>query len=223
MVILGPILPRRMLQGALGGGGTHLLDGSTCGTAPRRRSTRAASTDASAHRCIGGWRCARCPRGAAGRPRRRQPRVMSSPAMTSVSLFARPTVLPASMARRVGTSPTAPTVAESTKSASGWVATSTIPSTPVTTVTSGNDALSLSASSWRARLTISGRKTLTCCSSCSRRLPAARPMTSNRSGKRSTTLSVLVPTEPVEPSMEIPFNRPLPSRAAQTDADIPLF
>ena len=45
-------------------------------------------------------------------------RVINSPAITSVSLFASATRLPLSSARKVGTKPTAPTVAETTQSAS---------------------------------------------------------------------------------------------------------
>ena len=112
-------------------------------------------------------------------------RVISSPAMTRVSLFARPTVFLSSIARSVGTNPAAPTVADITKSASGWVATAISPSLPV----SDASAVIVAPNS----------------PACSRRRvpfdPAARPTTFSLSGCARTTSSVLCPMDPVDPRM----------------------
>ena len=67
------------------------------------------------------------------------------PAMTRVSLLARPISLPASMAARVGRSPAAPTIAETVISAAGKAATELFPSSPKTILvrnSSGSSRLS---------------------------------------------------------------------------------
>ena len=108
----------------------RLLDGDAFELGPRPAAERAAAGrqhDAARPRRAGcqpwpeRWRCVRC-RPAAASPRARAPdRMTSGPAMTSVSLFATATVLPASRAAQVPARPAAPTMAETTMSMSGSV------------------------------------------------------------------------------------------------------
>ena len=71
--------------------------------------------------------------GRIGTLRSRAAAVRISPAATMHSLLARPTGLPARIAACVASSPATPTMAETTKSASGCVEQATVPSVPWTT------------------------------------------------------------------------------------------
>src|SRR5208282_5079800 len=133
--------------------------------------------------------------------------VISSPAMTSTSLLANAMSLPALIAASVGRKPIAPTSADITSSASGCVATAIAPSSPCTTFTrcAPTRVASSRASSGVATDTSSGWKRFTCSVSRSRLRPAAIAATRKRSLKRPTTSSVVTPTDPVEPRIEIAF------------------
>ena len=82
-------------------------------------STTRSTAGGDSRRSPGRWRCARCPPGGVGPARRFARSMTSCPATTSVSLFASATVLPASRAAQVYSSPAAPTMAETTTSTSG--------------------------------------------------------------------------------------------------------
>jgi len=130
--------------------------------------------------------------------------ITRGPAATRVSLLAKATVLPASMAARVGSRPTAPTMADSTRSASGREATARAPSGPQRI--SGPfpafmTAFSLAAAVWSLTDTTTGRKRRICSASSSTFWPAARATTRNSSVCSVTTDRVLWPMEPVEPRM----------------------
>ncbi|MCY1380358.1 hypothetical protein D9M69_681700 [compost metagenome] len=66
-------------------------------------------------------------------PLRRTASMNRAPDITSASLLASRTFLPASTAARVGLSPAAPTIAAITASTSGWAATSHRPCSPNST------------------------------------------------------------------------------------------
>ena len=91
--------------------------------------------------------------------------------------------------------------------ASGRVATSTMPSRPVTARRPERSTRreSRSRAPASATDTTRGRCRATCSARTSTFVPAARPTTSKRPGNASTTLSTFVPMEPVEPRMERPF------------------
>ncbi len=78
------------------------------------------------------WKIAECSlsTGRIVAPRRRARSITSGPATTSVSLLARATVLPASSAAQVPSSPAAPTIAVRTRSVEGSVTIRAIPSRP---------------------------------------------------------------------------------------------
>jgi len=134
----------------------------------------------------------------------------SAPAITSVSLLANATSLPASTAVTVGTSPAAPTMAESTRSFSGRAAISLYPSGPDRIFNSRGSPGSLPsrrAHSSSKTATIRGRNLAICSRSRTTFLPAARAVTRKRSRLQSMTASACVPIEPVEPKMAIFFMR----------------
>ena len=124
-----------------------------------------------------------------------------------VSLFARAMVLPAFTAAKVGIRPADPAIAETMISASEIVEMRISPSMPERTSTLRfmHRSLSSLAAFSLVNETIDGLKRLICDSILSIFSPALRPTTLNRSGKRETTSSVLVPMEPVEPNIEILF------------------
>src|SRR5215813_4050495 len=137
-------------------------------------------------------------------------RVISSPAMTSVSLFANATRLPSSSARCVGSNPSAPTTAPITISTRSQVATSQSPSTPrpifgAATFRRFNSKRSFAALSSSLTETTCGRYSSTCSASNSTFDPAPKAATPNSPLKASTTRRVLRPIEPVEPRIEICF------------------
>ena len=78
------------------------------------------------------WKMALCSlsTGSSRPPRRAASSVTRAPAMTSVSLLATATVLPASSAAQAPASPAAPTMALSTTSTSGSDAIAATPSSP---------------------------------------------------------------------------------------------
>ncbi len=140
-------------------------------------------------------------------------RMISFPAITRVSLFASATCLPLVMAFKVGTRPAAPTIADTTMSASSAVAMVSGPSRPW--IISGfcfpgsiflksRARASLSTETWR------GLNSRICFLRRSRFVPAARAQTEKRSGKRRITSRVLTPIEPVEPRSDMCFIRQCP-------------
>src|SRR5208337_3874419 len=102
-------------------------------------------------------------------------------------------------------------MALTTKSASGWVETSTEPAEPCSTSMSLlspaflNLSRSCPADSSEAIDMTCGCQRRACSKASSTLLPAAMLTTENRSGKLSTMLSVLLPMEPVEPRMATRF------------------
>src|SRR5271165_1599342 len=102
-------------------------------------------------------------------------------------------------------------MALTTKSASGWVATFTVPGEPCTTSiacpspTFFSLSCRWSAESADAMETILGCHRRACSNARSTFPPAARLTTEKRSGKASTIFSVLLPMEPVEPRMAMRF------------------
>src|SRR5271165_3912175 len=102
-------------------------------------------------------------------------------------------------------------MALTTKSASGSVATFTVPGEPDATsmLCASPTFFSLlwrwSADSSDAMDTIFGRQRRACSNARSTFPPAARLTTEKRSGNASTIFSVLLPMEPVEPRMAMRF------------------
>src|SRR5574337_907468 len=156
------------------------------------------------------WKTALCSEstGRSATLRARAAPVMRRPAMTSVSLLASAMFLPAWIAAIVGSSPAAPTRAESTTSASLWAASVTSPSAPARSSGRG-------CGSSRARAsTAVGSRSATACGRYRRQSSArsgtlepraASPATESASGKAETSSSVRLPTEPVAPSSVIFF------------------
>ncbi len=147
-------------------------------------------------------------------PCRRAASMQRLPAMTSGSLLATATVTPRRMARSVGLNPTAPTIAVSTTSASGWPATASAPASPHSSSGSGVRPRWLSRARSRSRVassrteTTAGSKRSICSARRSTLPPAARATTLKCSGKSATTERALAPTEPVEPRIASPLIRP---------------
>ena len=151
------------------------------------------------------WKMAECSlsTGTISTPRRRAAAITSSPAQTRVSLLARATRLPASMAARVGRRPTIPTTAVTTVSLSGRDAASSRPSIPQAARMFKSDSRSLRAraSSRSQSTTRRGRNCLACRSSRSIFRRAVRAST--RTPSRAQTSRVCRPMEPVEPRSEM--------------------
>src|SRR5439155_25833357 len=127
---------------------------------------------------------------------------MSSPPTTSDSLFARARIFPDCSVAREGESPTAPTMAFSTMSASDSRASVSMASGPDRMSTSRSEpslSFSSTAASSSAMATRGGMNSRTCPTSSSWLLPAPKPTTRNRSGLCRTTSRAWVPIEPVEP------------------------
>ena len=161
------------------------------------------------------WKIAECSE-STGRiltPFSRAARITSSPAHTSVSLFASAMSLPASIAASVGSRPTMPTTAVTTISAPLSAAQAVRPSMPESTRISVSASLILSsraASSSNAH-TILGCSARACSSSKFMRLFVVNATTSaSTDGKIST---VCVPIDPVEPKIAIFFISVLPNPA----------
>ncbi len=99
------------------------------------------------------------------------------PAITSDSLFASSTRLPARAAAIVGISPAAPTMAAITTSVCGCAATSTRPASPSSTSTRSPSARTAArnavAAAWSATTAYSGAWTRHCASSSRQREPQA--------------------------------------------------
>ena len=132
-------------------------------------------------------------------------RITSSPAQTRVSLLARAMRLRASMAARVGFSPTAPDTAVTTQSVSGRVAASIRPSMPLPTrmPVSARAIFSCFAASSSKAATKAGRNFRACSSRRSIRRFAVRAAT--RMPVYSATAAVWRPMDPVQPRMDIAF------------------
>ena len=128
--------------------------------------------------------------------------ITSSPAHTSVSLLARPMRFPVRIAASVGFSPTMPTTAVITQSASAMVAASIRPSSPQLT-RMGRSLISRARASAASRVAItasSGWKLRHCCAKSSTLVPAVRAATFT-SGRRLIISRLCRPMEPVEPRM----------------------
>ena len=139
---------------------------------------------------------------------RRASRRISSPAMTSASLLARASRLPARTAAHAERSPSAPTRPPTATSASGWAATSSSPASPQTTrvpAPGGRRRERRDTSSGLATETTLGRCRAACSASLSMDRPAARATTRNRSGNASATRRAEHPMDPVDPSTARPF------------------
>ena len=134
-------------------------------------------------------------------PCSRASRMTISPAMTRISLDATAMSFPARIAARAGANPAVPTMAMSTMSAAGKVASLTNPSVPEkTSVRVPSVFRSSRAFAGSVMEMASGRCLCVCSSSSSMLFPAARPSRRIRSGKSCATLMVLVPMDPVLPS-----------------------
>ena len=153
------------------------------------------------------WKMAECSEstGRMTAPCSRMVRVTRLPAATSVSLFARANILPASRAARVGFSPLKPTMAPTTMSTSSAAAREHRLSMPANTL------LPLSFSPSATMPYLSGLQTTTLFTSnslaweirSSALLLAEISSTSKRSLCWRTMSRVWVPMEPVEPSIAI--------------------
>ena len=121
------------------------------------------------------------------------------PAQTRVSLLARATVFPASMAAMVGFKPAVPTMAETTVPASVSAAASITPSSPESTRQSRSFILAFkSAAAFSSDIaTVFGRNFLACSSVSLTDFPAA--MAATLMPRFSAHSSVWRPMEPVEP------------------------
>ena len=140
--------------------------------------------------------------GMMGTPRSRAAAITREPAATRVSLLARATGSPASMAARVGSSPTAPTMAETTRSAPEATATSRTPALPQRisgASAGGTSSRKLAATASLCTDTRAGRNCRICSARTLTFCPAANPATANSPGCSATTARVLWPMEPVEP------------------------
>ena len=126
---------------------------------------------------------------------RAPPAATSSPAMTSDSLLASATRLPARSAASVASSPAAPTSAFTTMSTSGWVAASSSTSGP------GRERRRRSVAASPAN---AGRHSATCASSRSPVAAAGERHDPEVLALAASTRSVLAPIEPVEPSTATP-------------------
>ena len=154
------------------------------------------------------WKMALCSEstGTISAPQRAASAITSSPAQTSVSLFASAMRFFCAMAASVGSRPTLPLTAVTTVSACGSCAASSRPSGPSATRTSGRSrsrSRSTRAASQSYSTASSGRNSRTCCSSrstCRFAVSAATPSPSSRA-----TCSVCRPMEPVAPRSEITF------------------
>lgn len=121
--------------------------------------------------------------------------------MTRISLLATAMSLPASIAARAGRKPATPTIAMRTRSASGRVASSTSPSSPVCSVTSDPTLFDRSSNpvGSKRQACLMSNSSIWLASDSTLRL-AASPITFISSGMSRATLRLLSPIEPVEPS-----------------------
>ena len=157
------------------------------------------------------WKMAECSLSTASTrtPWARASRMTVSPAITRISLEATAMSLPARMAARAGSSPAVPTMAMRTMSASGRVARRISASGPASTsvwLPRAERTASAFPASWIEATR--GRWRRHCSISRSAFPPAASAMSCSRSGWSSTTLRVLVPMEPVQPSRTTRFMCP---------------
>jgi len=135
--------------------------------------------------------------------------IRSGPAITSDSLLASSSRLPARAAASVERSPAAPTMAAMTQCTSGSSASSSsapLPaSTRVPSAAPSRCARSSAAARSSASAAYAGRQVRICCASFAALLLAAMAMRRKRCGWRARTSSVLSPTEPVEPRTATPI------------------
>ena len=149
-------------------------------------------------------------------PVRSASRITSGPAITSVSLLASATVLPASRADQVLRSPAAPTMAETTRSTSAACTRSSSASGPTASRVPGGrpDGSTAAAASGSTTTTHRGRQARACATRASTlRLAASRNGT-KRPPEAAITSSVLLPMLPVEPSTATPRPAPAAESAA---------
>ena len=129
-----------------------------------------------------------------------------SPAITRISLEATAMSLPARMAAKAGSRPAVPTMAMRTMSASGSVANRIRASGPASTSVVFPSAVRTPSALLASWIEASRGRCLRHCSMSRSALPpAASPTNWRRSGWSSTTLRVLVPIEPVQPSRTTRF------------------
>src|SRR3954464_7273913 len=126
--------------------------------------------------------------------------VTSSPPTTSDSLLARARSMPSPSVATVGPSPTEPTSALSTRSASDSITRVIRPAGPVSTSPSVHASAARAAASRSASAMRCTPCARACSTSASHERPADRP-TSSMSSEPSTISSACVPIEPVEPRM----------------------
>ncbi len=141
-------------------------------------------------------------------PAARTSSINRRPVMTSASLFASSTRLPARTAANVGMRPAAPTIAAITVSTPGSATAAASASTPASTRVARplarNASRAFAAAAGSARITASGRNRRACSTMVSQLRQAPRAATRKRSGCRATTSSVLRPMLPVEPKIATP-------------------
>ena len=129
--------------------------------------------------------------------------INKSPDITSASLFASSTLLPALAAAKAGTKPAAPTMAAITVSQFDCVTAVTIASGPYSTSVaiflSLRIALRRAAPSASATTAMAGLNSRHCSAKRSTCLPAVSATTLKRSGCERITSKVFTPIDPVEP------------------------
>ena len=179
-------------------GRDHPRKGPPDAVSTRRRTSRGAAP--ARH-----WKSALCSESTGKRrtPCSRAARVIRAPAITSVSLLASAMVRPARIAASVGTSPAAPTSAETTMSAGTSAARVARPSGPPSSSGrgEGSSRARRSTAARSSRATADGRWARTSSATRATSEPrAASPPTRNWSGKAAISSSVRRPIDPVAPS-----------------------
>ena len=136
----------------------------------------------------------------------------SGPAITIDSLLASSSLLPARAAASVERSPAAPTIAAITHCTSlSWASSSSAPAPASTRVLGApppRSAASSCAAASSASAAYAGCHSSTCRASLAALRWAATATRRTRCGWRASTSSVLLPTEPVEPSTVTPIMPP---------------
>ena len=161
------------------------------------------------------WKIALCSlsTGNTRTPLRRAASMITAPAITKISLDATAMSLPASIAASAGRSPAVPTIAISTRSASGRVASAQRPASP--SKISGPDPSFASrtrasaAAVESARVATRGCHVRTCSTNNWTLRKAASPTTSMRSGMSVATFKADCPMEPVHPRITMRLRRGL--------------
>ena len=128
-----------------------------------------------------------------------------SPDITSASLFAKSTLLPACAAANAGSRPAAPTIAAITVSQPDSVTAVTKACGPYRTCVwiffSSNRVLKRAAAAASVTTAMAGLNSTHCSANRSTCFPAVRATTLKRSGCARITSSVFTPIDPVDPKM----------------------